>query len=114
MRTTDWDMLAASSPLNADAARAWVYGYDGEEPILLDRAAARLPTHEPGFQNLIGLAVGRLVVVACAGSKAGVARWIVRCVCGRYEIRRSKSPRLAQSRECERCHRVIRMREGGI
>lgn len=117
MRTTDWDALAASAPINADAARAVVYGYGSEEPTLLEHAKQQLPT-APTFMNLIGLKKGFLRVVAYAGSNKngnGGARWIVRCLCGRYEFRRTRSLRPDVSNDrCTACDRLRSIQEGYV
>lgn len=126
MRVTDWSAVVASAPVNKDAAKSLVYGADGEEPILLERAIARIPAlaeGTPNFQNLIGVRKGWLTVVAYAGSSrpnqralgtkgAGGARWIVRCVCGRYELRRTRAlgPK-SNSDRCGPCDKLRWMQE---
>lgn len=114
MRTTDWDALAASAPINADAARAVVYGYGTEEPTLLEHAKQQLPVNA-NFVNLIGLKKGWLQVIAYAGSNRniGSARWIVRCICGRYEFRRTRAlrPDVTNDR-CADCSRLRSIQEG--
>lgn len=121
MRTTDWDAVLASAPTNADAARAMVYGYADDEPLPLEKARKDIPAErarDPGFKNWIGHVKGWLRVVAYGGSrkpgkKGTSARWIVRCVCGRYEFRTSKAlqPECPSDR-CNECHRLQQLQSG--
>lgn len=121
MRTSDWSAIAASSPINADAARAYVYAYGGEEPLLLERAVRDIPAEkskDPGFRNLIGVKAGYLRVIAYAGTRRqNGARWIVRCLCGRYEFRSSKAIKailanaLGTGKKCRECHHLDLVRK---
>lgn len=115
MRTSDWSAIAASSPINADAARAYVYGYEGEEPVLLLAAAKPVPKpspQSPTFRNLIGTKKEWLTVVAYGGSGSNGARWIVRCICGRYEFRSTKAMRPTNPcGRCDECHNLQRLQQ---
>ena len=119
MRTSDWDAIAASEPLNRLAALAAAVGYSGDEETMLAKAKSdiqALTQRDPSFRNLIGVRKGRLTVVAYAGAstkKSGGARWVVRCVCGCYEVRRSKTlgPD-SQNDRCNRCNDLQRIQLG--
>lgn len=95
--TTDWSAVLASAPLDKKAAV--VAGGKGAhwEPKLKphDHEYARsvdgpLPTKPvaPGEEDLTGRKVGRFTVI---GKAAGAQGWVVRCACGAYERRRSKT-----------------------
>lgn len=133
MRTTDWDAVLASAPTNADAARAMVYGYAEEEPLPLERARKEIRaehSRDPNFRNWIGHVKGWLRVVAYGGpripnakarGKTGGnqgARWIVRCICGRYEFRTTKAlrPQCPNDRcnDCERLQYLQRVHRGEV
>lgn len=78
-------------------------------------ALAPLP---PGVTDLAGVASGRLTVIRyhCRG-KSG-SRWLVRCACGDYEIRKTKAITecVDPDHSCHACDRVkiLRKRAAGI
>ncbi len=99
MRTTDFDRLATSAPLNTDAAMA----RDGQSR---DHWEGRVPSTTPHWsapprplaqipatvEDLTGRVVGRLTVIGYHGSKkAKGSQWLVRCACGDYELRSTKA-----------------------
>lgn len=99
MRTVNYDALATSVPLNRSAAvvrdgRSMDVATVTERPPGYVCSDLPLPTREPksestaaGWRDLRGVRFGRMVVV---GMSATVAkRWVVRCSCGRYELRKS-------------------------
>jgi len=61
----------------------------------------------PGFVNLEGQTFGSMEVVGYLGKSGSQksARWLARCMCGRYEPRSSKALKApdAQRDECARC-----------
>ena len=94
-RTTNWDAVAASTPLNTTASV--VRDSPGEHwtPLVMDQRihsdvpipCAVLPTGAP---NLTGLRVGRLVVIGYHSRRKKNGRmWVVRCQCGAYEVRKA-------------------------
>jgi hypothetical protein len=118
MRTSDWDAIAASEPLDRLAALVAAVGFSADEETMLAKAKSdikALTQRDPNFRNLIGLKKGRLTVVAYGGSnkKASRARWIVRCVCGRYEARSTRAlrPECTNDR-CDKCNDLDRIRKG--
>lgn len=94
MRTTDFDAIAASAPLDRQASVV----RDGSGDQFVGRiprdvehwTAPPLPeaARPAQVKDLSGLAVGRMTVVRYHRShpKRG-ARWLVRCRCGDYEVR---------------------------
>jgi hypothetical protein len=61
-----------------------------ETPIRLRPATPR-EVLDPGYVDLTGTKVGRLSVMGIAAfSGQEKRRWVVRCQCGDYEIRRAK------------------------
>lgn len=111
MARDSFERIATSSPINRTAAI--VTGAKGEQyvPIINTgrkhyEAPPRTVTPPAGLESLIGSNIGRLVVVGWIGK-----RWLVRCQCGRYEERRSKSVRTPNIRDrCGECERLIYMR----
>ena len=118
MKTVDYDALAASAPLNRDAALA--RDGRGEQYQAKLRPGARHweapPPTRPipaDVADLTGVKIGRLTVVGYLGRIGGHARWLVRCVCGDYEARRRRAivdPRPDADNCCEECHIEARLR----
>ncbi|MDK4720109.1 hypothetical protein PH552_12215 [Rhizobium sp. CNPSo 3968] len=64
--------------------------FHSDVPPLL-RAPLLSERNHPNFTDWTGMAIGRLTVVGLDASLAdGHKRWVVRCVCGSYEHRKSK------------------------
>lgn len=123
-----WDTLAASSPVNAGAARsAFGGGAVYREPT--EKFSEKFWTAPPplrpqsmlrGIVNLTGLRVGRLTVVGVLDAPSRSrhrATWVCRCTCGGYCGRWARSltspatdPRTVM---CQRCAYVQRLRENG-
>lgn len=121
-RTTNFDAVAAASPLNREASTI----RDGSGDLWDDEAKGQShwkappePTHKlaKGAPDYTGLRMGRLVVVrfhGLSGKSTPRPVWLVRCVCGDYEVRRAESigKWLAQEvhpfeePSCEVCRRV--------
>ena len=62
------------------------------------------------IDNLIGIKFGRLTVLGLYTEASGL--WVVRCACGDYETRRTKSiknPNNDQDR-CENCRETVHLR----
>lgn len=101
MRTVNYEALAASAPLNRDAAVAMngrgvgrpkgpVYppGYIRSDIPLPMRPIEKTHLANASFEDLTGRRVGRLVVQGLyAVSNGKTGRWVVRCDCGQYEVR---------------------------
>lgn len=102
MRTTNFDAVAASAPLNREASTIRDGSGDlweprkapenvmhwGEPPLPLEPKPAQLP-------ELSGKAYGRLTVIRYHGKPNGgknaKGTWLVRCACGDYEVRRTEA-----------------------
>src|SRR5262245_17548950 len=87
-------------------------GYESTHKITSVHSATPLPMRAvpPHSPDLSGLRCGRLVVVGLA-RKPG--RWVCRCVCGYYTLRRPCELRARRGRfddSCERCRHVDGLR----
>ena len=119
MKTTNWDAVIASAPLNTDAAKArdgggvgWTPEVRREEDFVRSHAPIKIRAivwHQT-WSDLAGLKVGKLTVIGCADlpgrSKKRPAAWVVRCVCGYYETRIAKTlrdPEYAPRAACSEC-----------
>jgi len=114
-----FDRIAASSPQNATAARVTGRGehYDPvikfntqehwDAPPKMKRFAAADHGHGT-LPNLLGIKVGRLSVLGVYDDPTQTGRglrWVVRCVCGDYELRSTKAMRNPSNNEdqCRKC-----------
>lgn len=117
------ERIRASSPVNAQAARSAFAGGDGYElPTNAHerRWCAPPPTRaydDCNAPDMTGTTVGRLEVVGYYGSTTSRNRglWVVRCRCGSYEVRRTKTLRnaIVDGLEmcCHICKKLDRLRE---
>lgn len=124
IRTSDLDAVAPLHPVNATAGRVaskgefYAYQYtDGKAAYEAPPPLGQMPLGKPGFVDLTGTKVGRLTVIGYLRKhlKDGEGRWLVRCVCGRYEERRTKvlkSPYYAKIASCDPCNHLRRVRLG--
>lgn len=119
MRTSNFDAILTSAPLNRQASI--IRDSDGEgawEPKISVRWWDIMPEPTPlpaGLPNLVGTKFGRLTVVGHLGkeTKHGYRKWYVRCQCGGYETRTCKAIlRSEPSRDgepmCDKCMGLIR------
>lgn len=114
----DFSAIRASVPVNRLAARQTFRGevyefYPSQEthhwkerPSHLLQPLPRNVSRE--FENLTGRRAGRFTVIGYlgSGSKRNAARWLVRCVCGNYEVRRTrviKKPSVHREDRCKEC-----------
>jgi hypothetical protein len=118
-RTTQFDRIFASSPLDAKAGRVTAQVdevFESKKKITQQHSDVPLPMRpiprNSTTPNLINRSVGRLTVAGL--SATGKSRpnrgalWVVRCVCGRYETRRTSSILSAAnaSDACEECRQT--------
>lgn len=101
LRSVDFDTVAPLMPFDKTASQVAGKGEHfeysppqdvvrSETPIETRRATPREKL-DPGYVDLTGVKVGRLSVIGiAAASSQEKRRWVVRCQCGDYEIRRSK------------------------
>jgi hypothetical protein len=114
--------VAASAPVNAAAARAVSMTGDIEPAPKLTEGQKHweapprtipIPAHQPQFMDLTGRTIGRCTVVGYLGPGRVGSRWLVRCLCGRYEARKAKAiTRRAPSDapdQCARCNHLHRI-----
>lgn len=73
---------------------------------------APLAPRPHNVQDLTGRPFGRMTVIGYHKSKAGLgALWLVRCVCGYYELRRSKAiVNSGAEQSCSECTRLEHLR----
>ena len=94
IRTTNFDALAASAPLDRQASvvrDGSGEGWEGRVPAFVDHwkaPPAPLCAKPEEIPDLTGRRIGRLTVVRFHRRKNG-GQWLVRCDCGDYEVRRS-------------------------
>lgn len=116
-QTVDYDVLASSAPINAQAARDFATrgDYEGASEDAVCRLkdvrenGVRNLCPQPQFTDLTGLVKGRLTVVGRCGrhKKKNSAQWLVRCTCGRYETRTTRALRPDRSNDrCQDCERL--------
>lgn len=104
MKTTQWDRVVTSAPLNATAAvvrdgRGEACGDDpSTAKMRADGSLSHLPLPvkavHPNAPNadLVGARIGRYVVLGLADrpkTSGKAAVWVIRCACGNYEHRRA-------------------------
>jgi hypothetical protein len=75
------------------------------------------PTFSNRLHDLTGKKFGRFTVIGLSvegKGASGYGRWVVRCVCGWYSVRKSRSLKSVSASEqmCHRCHAIERMRDG--
>ncbi len=128
MRTTNFDRLATSAPLNADAAIArdgvssdhweakigptvnrWI------APPSMKAVGDLCPAGQQVAAELIGARFGRLRVLGIwdGGSAKQNASWVVRCDCGYYESRKAKSLKTGVATCCSACRALDNLRALG-
>ncbi len=100
----NYDFIATGSPVNGTASRVLQKGEHYEPQIRIDHAHSRSPLPGKDFEgeendNLVGRIFGRFTVVGYAGRKRPKKAWmvhkdylwVVRCSCGDYETRWTRS-----------------------
>jgi hypothetical protein len=76
------------------------------------------PAEARGQDNLTGRMVGRLTVIGLSADKSkssnGGACWVVRCTCGSYEHRRTRSLRQTDPKRmmCSHCDHLEELKAG--
>lgn len=91
------------------------HGYSTECPPLEN--INKLPgmvLKDPNFKNLTGLKIGCFKVMGLLKCK-DFNKWVLKCCCGNYEIRTSKTikkinPEKSDENRCQSCFEVERMR----
>lgn len=105
----DFKRILFAGPVDAQAARVVGKGETwtpatATQDIVHDAPPAmrKVPGNMP---NLTGTKYGRLTVIGLAVHRAhgGSPRWVCRCVCGNYTLRRSKSVKECTGHSCGPC-----------
>jgi hypothetical protein len=114
VKTIDYDRLASSAPVNRGAAVARDGGgehFDVSTTVSHWKAPPPTKPAPNGVPDLTGNVVGRLRVIGYLNShpRRGAA-WLVRCSCGDYEYRRSKSI-LNPSNTLDRCQECRKLQQ---
>lgn len=114
-----FDVIAASAPVNTAAARAANMRGETYEKKLPDTErhwksppkCVSWPKEADPSHNLIGRRFGKLTVIGyySVGKKA---RWLVRCICGDYEVRSSRAVKNPENNGdcCKICQHTIHLR----
>lgn len=132
VKSSSWDNFAPLAPLDRVAGRVTSRG-DTYEPKIQEttvHSLTPLPVRKlskgevmnPEFQDLTGTLFGRLKVIGPAAVPAraqGRTAWVVRCVCGHYEHRRTKAIRRYlenrntgdRSARCSHCNATAKLME---
>ena len=121
IRTMDFDAVAASTPLDATASAV----RDGSGEIY----EVRVPAHIAHFiapprpqmdrpddvEDLTGIQRGRFTVIRYHSPAKDGGKWLVRCACGDYELRRAKAIRRGddQDMSCFCCVHTDTLRRRG-
>lgn len=123
-----FDAKANSKPVNIQAMRVTRkgvrYEYDAPDKLGLTKDQSHKTITQPHWYappktlppppdiNLIGYGFGSFVVVGYLGSKRDKGRWLVKCTCGDYETRTSKSARSPANDMdcCERCRHTAQLK----
>lgn len=122
MRTMNFDVIATSAPLNREASvvrdgsgDTW----DFQPPPQMEHwKAPPLPVgrRPETIADLTGRVFGRLTVIRFHGKPEGknaLNGWLVRCVCGDYEVRTNKTLKKAANPNdcCCVCAKADRLKE---
>jgi hypothetical protein len=123
MSRDHWDAILASAPLNATAAavtsrssgirplQALSPEHSWEAPPRLATISAALRA-DPGFVDLTGRRVGRLLVLGLVdGAGKNGAMWACRCACGRYVGRKTKNLKGGTAIGCNECTYTDKLRK---
>lgn len=110
-----FDRIAASSPINRAAGLAVSGASIHYEPKINDAreswdAPPALRPIPPNVPPLVGRRFGRMVVVGLQAETNG--RWVVRCACGKYEVRRAAAinGKYAAVQQCQVCDHLDKLR----
>jgi len=112
-----YSRIANSTPIDRTAAQVVQKGVHYDPTHEDVRWFSELPPcgNPPhGIPNYIGIKAGYLTVIGYSNREG--AKWVCRCVCGRYEHRNAKSLKKNKHSEygqsCTVCNNTQRVREG--
>ena len=117
-----FDKLFASRPVNKQTALANSGGYTYKPNMQKGVKTTQtcppiLPLSPKIKEDLTGKKCGRITVVGYGGrdKRQNVAKWVIRCVCGNYEFRRSQKINLNLSYDrCQECWAIARLRRSDL
>lgn len=110
-----YDRVASSAPINGEAARAFSMKGIAEPQLNVPShmvhwdAPPKTSPPPAGKEYRVGKKYGKLTVIGYLGSSRNSGRssqWLVRCLCGRYEMRNGKAvEKGTPDDECMRCRK---------
>jgi hypothetical protein len=113
------------TPVNKDAGRSIGGGFEYTPNKQITQRHFQAPPRmrpipraargNPGFLDLTGVCFGRFVVLGLLAEDTKQTLWVVRCSCGDYETRRSKSIRNPRNTTdcCEYCRHLLHLKKQG-
>lgn len=125
VKTTDFGALLSSVPVNVTAALVTQKSKEDDEARLFELhecySETPLPMlafnemnkqHVDVARQLIGIRIGRLIVIGAAKEKAKNAGslWVVRCDCGAYSMRKARAIKNPKNKNdmCAHCRKIPR------
>jgi hypothetical protein len=118
----NFDRVLASTPVNKAAALVTGKGEDFNSKKMITQVHSHVPLPTIPFRavkknsesiDLTGMTFGRFTVIGYSGKTNRKGLWVVRCVCGRYATRHSRSVKnpLNQHDSCEECRQTAYLRK---
>ena len=104
------DKIFTSVPVNETAARVVAKGvnWEPQKKIQVVEQDTPLPIKNPppNIENVTGVRFGRFVVIGYSKNAGG--KWVCRCDCGRYALRRTRAVKNADNSQdrCELCRHL--------
>jgi hypothetical protein len=117
--------VITSDPINSTAARVMRRGehfepkrgvfntHFTERPPIRDPFKSEL-NHSPVWRDFRGHKFGRFTVIGIyAEKKSGGCSWVVRCLCGDYELRKVKAIVASGNKydRCDKCYSLVRIKK---
>ena len=111
---TDFDRIAASVPVNKQAARVAGRGVHYQSKFQPPKWQISVENPLPFTLNInplsgisVGMRVGRMVVKGYGGKVGQEAAYVVRCDCGKWEHRKARALKTPQKPlMCFNCHNL--------
>lgn len=106
-------------PVNKTAARVISRGEHHDYKIFEDNIVSDVPLpvrrdlpETPSFKDLTGIKFGRLTVIGYSATHK--SRWVCRCTCGNYVMRRGAAIRDGLGAMCEHCYMLQRAKRDDL
>lgn len=108
------DIVKEDEYLTRDENGGYIFHSYSLPKLIKDHDSVRKNMAGCAHRDYTGFKIGKLTVCGLLDIKhypffkktAGGARWVVRCDCGRYEIRKTKNLRDRKSTKCEKCDKL--------